>query len=60
MSLTTMACSAPRATARVWCSISSIVTGRVSSYPRTLFPTESPTSSTGTPARSRIWAVGKS
>src|SRR5438270_3731101 len=51
---------APRATARVWCSISSTETGIVVSYPRMTCASESPTSRTGTPASSRIWAVGKS
>ncbi len=35
-----------------------IVTGMVFGYPRTLSPTESPTSRTGIPASSRICAVG--
>src|SRR5919106_6247775 len=60
MSPTMRASFAPRTTALVWWSISSIVTGSVFWYPRTLLPTESPTRITGMPASSRIRAVGKS
>ncbi len=58
MSPTTRASFAPRATARVWWSISSMVTGSVVSWPSTTFDSESPTRSTGMPASSRIRAVG--
>src|SRR6266581_252236 len=60
MSPTIRALVAPLATARVWWSISSIVTGSVVEYPRTFWASESPTRMTGTPASSRILAVGKS
>ena len=50
--------SAPRATARQWCSIASIVTGSVVSWPSTTSANVSPTSNTGMPASSRILAVG--
>ena len=46
----TSARAAPRATARVWWTISSSVTGSVVSWPRTTMPSESPTSSASTPA----------
>ena len=50
----------PRAAARTWWSMSSIVTGTVSGYPSTTMPSESPTSSSGTPASSSSFAIGKS
>src|SRR5688572_14876489 len=57
MSATISARVAPRATARVWCTMSSSVTGSVCSWPSTTTPTESPTSSTSTPARSSSRAI---
>ena len=60
MSATSRARRTPRRTARVWCSISSMVTGSVFSCPSTTMPSESPTSTTSTPASSSSRAVGKS
>jgi hypothetical protein len=58
MSPTTKAYSTARQTAEVKTSISSIVTGSVVSYPRTVMPTKSPTRIISTPARSMRSAVG--
>ena len=58
MSATSKAWRVPRRTARVWCSISSSVTGSVLSYPSTTIASESPTSKTSTPASSSSRAVG--
>src|SRR4051794_26529412 len=49
-----------RATARTSGTMSSTVTGTVVSYPRTLLPAESPTSSAGTPTSSKSAAVSMS
>src|SRR5262245_61238198 len=49
-----------RATAATWCSMSSIVTWSVSSYPSTTLATESPTRRTSTPAALAIRADGAS
>ena len=57
MSATTSVRCVARATARTSGSSSSTVTGRVVSYPNTLFAAESPTSSTGMPAASNSPAV---
>ena len=60
MSATTRARAAPRLTAAVWCTIASSVTGSVLSWPSIAIPTESPTSSTSSPAPSSRRAVGVS
>src|SRR4030095_13119743 len=57
MSATTSARDAPRATVRVWWSMSSRVTASVLSDPRTTMPTESPTSNASTPAWSSRRAI---
>ncbi len=57
--MTNARCTAP-ATARVKGIRSSIDTGIVVSYPKTLFPAESPTSRKSMPALSKIAAVSMS
>ena len=52
MSPTTIASFAPRATAATAASVSDMLTGSVVSYPRQLFPCESPTRMIGAPASS--------
>ena len=52
MSPTTIASFTPRATAATAASVSDMLTGSVVSYPRQLFPCESPTRMIGTPASS--------
>ena len=59
-SATTIDVEAPRAVARVWCSISSTVTGTVESRPSTTMPRLSPTSSSGMPASSATTALSVS
>jgi hypothetical protein len=56
----TSARSQPRATAAVSMASSSIVapTVEIGSCPSTVFAAESPTSTSSTPARSTIWALG--
>ena len=56
MSARTSALALPRATRRVWYSISSIVTGSVESCPWITMPRESPMSRMSTPAASEIAA----
>ena len=58
MSPTINARRTPRETAFTWWSISSMVTGRVFSYPSTTIPTLSPTRTISTPASSATCAVG--
>src|ERR1700680_3271601 len=60
MSATSSARRMPRFTARVWCSISSSVTDKVFSCPRTTMARESPTRMMSTPASSTRRAVGVS
>ena len=60
MSAITSGRLAPRTTARVSISSSSIVTGTVDSLPSTTIPAESPTSTSSTPASSAIRPLGKS
>src|SRR5438552_195329 len=60
MSPMSSAREAPRRTARAWWSISSMVTDRVSGWPRTTMARESPTRIASTPAWSARRAVGKS
>ena len=60
MSAITSGRFAPRTTARVSISSSSIVTGTVDSFPSTTIPAESPTSTSSTPASSAMRPLGKS
>ena len=60
MSAMTSGRLAPRVTARVSSSISSIVAGTVESWPSTTMAAESPTSTSSTPASSAIRPLGKS
>ena len=60
MSTTTKARFTARTTLWAWYIIWSRVMGRVVSWPAITFDAESPTSSTSTPAPSRIWAIEKS
>ena len=55
---TTWALFTPRMTARVWPSISSIVTGTVSRYPSSTMPRLSPTRMMSIPASSTHCACG--
>ena len=57
MSATTNVFFTPLATALVWCIISSIVTDKVSSYPKQTIPNESPTKIPFIPDSSIIFAV---
>jgi hypothetical protein len=50
MSPTSSARCAPRATARAWCSISSMVTDSVLGWPSTTMASESPTRMASMPA----------
>ena len=52
MSAMIQALSVPRATQRVWYSMSSIETGNVDGWPWITIPSESPTNRTSTPASS--------
>ena len=60
MSAITSGRRAPRVTARVRISISSIVTGTVESWPSTTIAAESPTSTMSTPAASASRPLGES
>jgi trehalose-6-phosphate synthase len=56
----TTALATPRRTARQTTSISSSVTSSSLAWPHMVMPTESPTETTSTPARSTMRAIGKS
>ena len=60
MSPTTSASGAPRRTASAWWTMTSIVAGMVVAWPRAVVESESPTSTSGTPARCAMRAVRKS